>query len=385
MKNKLAVILNLVEKSDQLSPLTDHRPIASLPFASRYRIIDFIFSSMQSAELMSAALFISGSGHSLYDHVRSGSAWGLDSSIGGGIFTHSQIDLKINKEDAKEEIALYYDNHRKYIQKTTAQHILLTGSKILMNINLDSFRNHHIQAQHAITAAFKQIDPSMLNIDADLTAFDTQFEKPSTIQSVYSIGEESKQKPKIALDLNTLIVEKKFFLNYLDVAEAKEELISSKNLIQFAIEQATTINAFEYTGYCKVISDVPSYYQANMDMLEERKFNSLFYRNTPIITRTHHSSPSYYGPDSLVKQSLLASGSIVYGLIEKSVVFRNNFIGKNTQVTNSILMPGVNVGEGARIENAIIDKDVKIDGGVELIGRSDEPLIVKKGTHIHNY
>ena len=69
MKNKYAAIFNLVEEKNDLLPLTKRRPVATLPIAGRYRLIDFPFSSLSNAQIRSAALFISGSGRSLYDHV----------------------------------------------------------------------------------------------------------------------------------------------------------------------------------------------------------------------------------------------------------------------------------------------------------------------------
>ena len=70
VKNKLCAILNLTEDDQLLKPLTQNRPIAALPFADRYRVIDFALSSICHAEIDSVALFIAESGRSIYDHIR---------------------------------------------------------------------------------------------------------------------------------------------------------------------------------------------------------------------------------------------------------------------------------------------------------------------------
>ena len=62
MKTKYAAILNLVEEENELLPLTSKRPVASLPIACRYRLIDFPFSGLFNAKVQSASLFIAGSG-----------------------------------------------------------------------------------------------------------------------------------------------------------------------------------------------------------------------------------------------------------------------------------------------------------------------------------
>ena len=70
VKNKLCAILNLTEDDKALKPLTNTRPIAGLPFANRYRIIDFMLSDICYAEIDSVALFIAESGRSIYDLIR---------------------------------------------------------------------------------------------------------------------------------------------------------------------------------------------------------------------------------------------------------------------------------------------------------------------------
>src|SRR5690606_9252337 len=114
MRNSFCAILNVVEDGIKLHPLTKKRPIAALPMASRYRLIYFTFTALHNAEATSESLFISGSGHSLYDHIRSGYEWGLDSTIGGGVFTHSQLDLK--ETAAREGNNLTYsEDQRNYV------------------------------------------------------------------------------------------------------------------------------------------------------------------------------------------------------------------------------------------------------------------------------
>ena len=93
-KNRISAIVNLTEDNTVTLPLTNARPIAALPFAGRYRVIDFVLSSIAYAEIDSVAMFIGESGRSIYDHVRSGESWDLDNKIRGGIFTYSQQNWK---------------------------------------------------------------------------------------------------------------------------------------------------------------------------------------------------------------------------------------------------------------------------------------------------
>ena len=86
-KGDLAAIIDLNEPDDQIQPLTAARPIGTLPFAGRYRLIDFPLSSLDHANVRSMAIFLPKSGRSVTDHIRSGSTWNMD-QITGGIFTY---------------------------------------------------------------------------------------------------------------------------------------------------------------------------------------------------------------------------------------------------------------------------------------------------------
>src|SRR5699024_8419740 len=92
------------------------------------------------------------------------------------------------------------------------------------------------------------------------------------------------------------------------------------------------VKGYEYTGYLKPIEDIPSYFEANMDMLTENNFNALFYRESPVRTKSKNSAPTYYGKSSNVTNSLLANDSEIYGTVENSLISRRNLILKDAKI-----------------------------------------------------
>lgn len=141
--------------------------------------------------------------------------------------------------------------------------------------------------------------------------------------------------------------------------------------------------AFEYTGYLSNISSIKSYYDANMDMLTPNKFYSLFFSNQKVYTKVKNEEATYFDKQSNVSNSQLASGSIIKGYLDHSIVSRNCLLEKGTRVVNSIIFPKVKIGEGATIENTIIDKCVKVASGVTLKGSLDKPLVIPKFSEIN--
>lgn len=382
MKTKYAAILNLVEEEDELLPLTQRRPVASLPIACRYRLIDFPFSSLFNAKVRSASLFISGSGRSLYDHIRSGVSWGLDNVSGGGVFTHSQVRLKTEKiEESGYEN--YYDDHETFVRRANAEYVLLLGSSILANVQLDSMLNFHLDKESDITVAYKNMKRNDLKENTIFSTYEFDNGKDNRIIKVSPVAEMESDEDSISFGLNILIAETGVFLDYLNRLKNERKLVSVENILKLAVlDQYTKVKGYEYTGYLKAIEDVSSYFEANMDMLDQDNFNALFYRESPVLTKTKNSAPTYYGENSQVNNSLFANDTEVYGFIENSLVSRRNFLCQHSTIKNSILFQGCYVDEGADLNYVILDKRVHIEKGVKLEGTPEAPIVIPKGARV---
>ncbi|UJF16527.1 hypothetical protein LZ578_05345 [Jeotgalibaca sp. MA1X17-3] len=129
--NSMCAIINMTEASTQkLFPLTWMRPISALPFASRYRMVDFSLSSISHAGMDSVAIFIGGTGRSVYDHIRRGAEWNLASRLRGGIFTYSQTYMKqfmIEQTYGQDD---FYSNHKEFLQKSKAEYVVVMGGAL---------------------------------------------------------------------------------------------------------------------------------------------------------------------------------------------------------------------------------------------------------------
>lgn len=383
MKTKYAAILNLVEKEEDLLPLTRGRPVASLPFASRYRLIDFPFSSLTNAEVRSAALFISGSGRSLYDHMRSGITWGLDNVADGGVFTHSQIDLKTSLDDTSLMDMNYYYDHENYLNRSESEYVVLTGSRILANVQLNAMLTYHLDKESDITVAYKKVPRSEVREATSYSGYQFAEDNGLRINAIVPLTELPNSEENVNFGLDFLLARKEVVLDYINRLRDRNLLVSVENMLRLAIESNhTEINGYEYTGYMKPIEDVRSYFEANMDMLDEDKFNGLFYREAPVITKSKNSAPTYYGESSEVRNAQLANDCEVYGTVENSVVFRKNFLCQDTKITNSIILQNCFVDEGAELDYVILDKRVHIEKGAKLKGTPENPLVVPKEARV---
>lgn len=378
VKNKICAIINLTEDSSSLHPLTHNRPIAALPFAGRYRIIDFMLSDISYSGIESVGLFIGGSGRSIYDHIRSGSSWHLESIIRGGIFTFSHQDWKreLRLDDGNEE---FYDNHKIFIERSRAQCVFVSGSKIIANVDIRSIHNQHLANEKDITVVYKHFPEGDLSAQAKLSYGVVLDDDKNILRfSDQSLDNEPECNN---VSLNMYLISKEAMKKMIDRAIEEEVYLELNELIQHYIDDFS-VNGYEYTGYAANIDTVEKYYAANMDMLNYSNYSSLFNTSIPILTKPKHGTPAFYTEDSDVRSSFVGTDSYIGGKVVNSILNRRVDIKEGASVANSILLQGTKVGENAQIEYAIIDKNTVIDAGAKIIGSPDNIKVIAKGSHI---
>lgn len=381
MKNKISAILLLNEDGTKLQPLTRMRPIASLPFGCRYRLIDFPFSSLYSAEIDSAALFIGGSGRSLYDHIRSGHEWGLDSTIGGGVFTFSQLEMKSELDEHYTGQLGYSQNQIDYVTRSRSEYTVVMGSKMLCMIDIDALLRYHIEKEAEITLVYKNVPKNFTEEETADRCFVIDSGNEGLISGTVNVSEVPDDAIKMALSMNIAIMRSDKFIEYVKEAERLDLRGNLAALFDLAIDQERAAG-YEYTGYLKNINNIQSYYEANMEMLEEINYNALFNRTHPVVTKSKNGSPTFYSKTANVRNVQLASDCIIEGNVEDSLIFRKVKILQQATVKKSIIMQGSKIDKGAYLEYVILDKDVYIGPGVHLKGTAQSPLVIEKHSSV---
>lgn len=372
--NSICAILNLTEDETALYPLTRVRPIASLPFASRYRLVDFNLSSISHAEIKSVGMFIAGSGRSIYDHIRSGSVWNLESGLTGGIFTYSQQLLKEIQEHNGDDMD-YYMNHKEFIARSKGEYVIVMGSKILANVDIKAIMQHHLAKDGALTVVYKTVPRSFLENRPDEKVL--KIDRDEYLVRLTDAKDAPEDLERLAISMNMYFMRADKMLELIQRAEAEDVQLDSGKLIEHYMPEYQ-INTYEYTGYMANIDSIPAYFNANMEMLEKNKFSSLFHGSQNVITKVKNGAPTYYSKEAHVKNAQFATGCFVEGTVEDSLIFRKVNIAKGAEVRKSIIMQGAEIGEGAILEYCILDKNVTIGPGVTLKGTKDNIVVIEK-------
>lgn len=365
----ICAILGNVPRFDGLLPLTENRPLDTLPFDCKYRLIDFPLSSIANANVHSMFMvFNEGETRSLFDHIGGGKEWNLDSVQNSFFIYFHQDFLKQKKEGLP-----YYASIIDYLEKSEAEYTIFMGSNMLCTVDVLDVLTFHEQKKNQLTIVYKKMSRDavtekdyVLNITNDHIA-----------QGAHPFKEEAVAD-KLNLCMDIYFVQTKWLIEQLEIGQLNDSPINIQKYLRTKIGEIET-SAYEYTGYLGNIYDVGSYFKANMDMLDPEKFNSLLYTNQKIYTKLKNEVPTYYSENSTIKNSQCATGCIIEGSLENSLVSRRTKVKKDASINHAMIMSNATIGEGAKIDYAILDKNVTVEAGVTICGTPEYPVIIEKG------
>lgn len=377
MINSKAEALGIIfpNSYDSLVPeLVTERLMASIPFASRYRMCDFMISSMVHCGIDNISILVRKNYHSLMDHLGSGREWDLTRKNGGlnivPPYAQKQVKVYEGRIEALESI-------RGYLKKQTEKYVIMTDSNIAVNFDFNDLLHAHIESgADAMVVYRKQEIPKPL-IKQSTEALDLYYALGVNGDHVSKIYINPTEKGEMNFCLNIYVVERELLIRMIDDAFVHGYTSFVRDILERQIEHLD-VRGYCYDGYVAEIHDMKSYFEENMKLLEEENLNALFSGNQ-IYTKIRDDNPTRYINGSKAKNVMVADGCVIEGEVENSILFRGVHIGKGAKVKNCVLMQDTVVEDNASVEYVITDKDVTITEGKSLTGNDSFQVFVAKG------
>lgn len=369
----MCAIIGNEHEYTSLLPLTKNRPLSTLYFDCKYRIMDFALSSVVNANIRNVFMIMNeGRIKSVFDHLGGGREWGLD-SIGSYQYISFYQDILRRKAEGKT----YFDDVIDYLQKSKASYTVFISNKILANVDLRAVLKIHQAQNNEITAVFKRVARNDIASDDQILTLGEN----GTVLGTKKFNDLSEKDDTYNLAMGIFIANTDWLIKALD---AGQNAGAPTSIEEFLVSELIKVksSAYEYTGYMSNIYSVKSYYQANMDMLNPEKFNSLLFSSQKVITRTKNEVATYFTEDSEVRRSQFATGCVIKGKVEDSLISRRTVVENGAEVIGSVLMGSANVGENTSVKYAILDKNVTIDANLKIEGTPEKPVVIEKDTHV---
>lgn len=377
MINSKAEALGIIfpNSYDSLVPeLVTERLMASIPFASRYRMCDFMISSMVHCGIDNISILVRKNYHSLMDHLGSGREWDLTRKNGGlnivPPYAQKQVKMYEGRIEALESI-------RGYLKKQNEKYVIMTDSNVAVNFDFNDLLHAHMASGADATVVYRkqEIPDSMIRQSTETV--DMYYALGINGDHVSKIYVNPTEKGKMNFCLNIYVMERECLIRMIDDAYVHGYTNFVRDILERQIEHLD-VRGYCYDGYVAQIHDMKSYFEENMKLLQEENLNALFSGNQ-IYTKIRDDNPTRYINGSKAKNIMVADGCVIEGEVENSVLFRGVRIGKGAKVKNCVLMQDTVVEDNASVEYVITDKDVTITEGKSLTGNDSFQVFVAKG------
>ena len=349
-----AVILAGGEGS-RLSVLTEKRTKPAVPFAGKYRIVDFALSNCVNSGIVDVMILAQYRPQSLVEHIGSGAPWDLNRDFTGGVKILTPYKAR-NDSDWYAGTADAVQQNFGFIKKGSPDLVLVLSGDHIYTMDYEPMISFHMDHGADLTIGTIRVpmdEASRFGILAvnkkyKVTSF---VEKPSNPPSnLANMG---------VYLFNRSLLDRVLWEDRQDESSAHD---FGKNIIPKLIKDKANVRAFPYTGYWMDVGTVASYWQSQMDLLSPAPPLKLYDRNWVIYTRTEERPPARMPADAYIYASMICNGC---------------FIEKGAHVESSILSPGVIVRPGAVVRESVILTDCVIESGAVV-----ERAVLDKRVHV---
>lgn len=353
--------------------LVNVRLMASIPFASRYRMIDFILSSMVNCGIDNISIMANNNYQSLMDHLGSGREWDLVRK-NGGLNIFPPFAEKSTKRYIGRVGAL--SNLLDFLRRQKEKYVILSDTNLAANFDFNEMINAHVSSGADVTIAYREQEiPEGFRHTSDNTKgyYYTLDINNGRISKIYV---NSKDDGIQNFSINIYVIERELLIRLVNEASVLGQEYFERDILLPQLDKLN-VQAYKYDGYTAYISSIKSYFDENMKLLDDHNLDALF-DPAPIYTKIRDDNPTAYLEGSKATNVMVADGCLIEGEIENSVLFRGAKVGKGAKVKNCILMQDTIIEAGADVEYLITDKNVTVTAGKELKGTDTFPVYIAK-------
>ncbi len=356
-----------------LSRLTTDRTVASIPFACRYRLIDFCLSNLVNADISNIYIVANYNYRSLLEHIGSGKDWDLARREGGITMISPFQTAYASSSNALFSTHLEaLKSMKEYINELKEDYVVLMDSDNVLNIDIANVIKEHEASGAEITFVTTKVDKD----------FTSKFPKMMLAEDDGRITDIAMSSTYIDknpdLSLNIFVMKTLHLRTIIEEADA----YSLNSLAKMFIDTYKDVNynVYRHDGYVATVSSFLDYYKHSIALAKnpEARDSILWKKEFPIYTKVHNSAPTVHASTAVVENSIIADECVIEGTVINSVIFRGVHIGRGTVVKDSVLFHGTYVEDNANLNCIVTDKDVHITSGVELSGNPNMPFYIQK-------
>ena len=369
-----------------LSVLSQKRVKPSVPFAGKYRIIDFVLSNCANSGMSNVGILTQYQPRSLNDHIRTGRPWDLDRGLSGGVrllppYQHNDGSLDWYRGTAD---AVY--QNLDFILEHKGDTVLVLSGDHVYKMDYGPLIRYHQQRQADVTICVTDVPLEKASRPGDIVT-----NEDGRVVEFYA---RPRNPPGVLAFMGMYVFRTQVLAECLiqDARLPDSSHDFGKDVLPRMLALGNRLYVYPFKGYWVDVGTVRAYWEANMDLLLPNPPLDLLDPHWSIRTRGEARPPVNICPGAAVSNSLIANGCVIEGRVEGSVLSPGVHVRSGAVVQDSIIFSDCEIGAGAIVERAILDKNVvvgksacvgsglkgapdrshpdEINGGLTLVGKS---------------
>lgn len=356
MRNVAAVIL-AGGQGERLGVLAAKRAKPAVPFAGKYRIIDFTLSNCVNSGIYQVAVLTQYRPHSLNDHIGIGRPWDLDRAR-GGVRILQPFQGRRNSDWYKGTADAVYQN-QSFLGDWRADVFLILSGDHVYKMDYNAMLAFHEDHRADATVGVMEVPL------AEAHRFGTMVTNPDG--RVIRFEEKPSEPTSNLISMGIYVFERDVLRRRLE--EDARIVGSRRDFGRDVVPRMVDMDrvfAYPFKGYWKDVGTIASYWETNMGLLNDPPDFDLYDTDWVIHTRSEERPPARITERAVVHRSLVSNGCIVNGAVEHSVLSPGVFVAESAIVRDSILFTDCIVGPGSVLDRVILDKGVVVGADVRL-------------------
>ena len=379
-KKTLALIL-AGGRGSRLKHLTKWRAKPSVPFGGKFRIIDFPLSNCINSGIRQVGVLTQYKAHSLILHIQRG--WSFLRGEFGEFVELWPAQQRIENSWYTGTADAVYQN-LDIIRNHNADYVLILAGDHIYRMDYGTMIAHHVETGADMTVGCIEVDLEKAKEFGVMTADDqgrvVEFaEKPANPKPMPGSTDKALASMGIYVFNTGFLIEQ--LIKDSDMSNSTHDF--GKDIIPGVIDKYRVM-AYSFQdpksqrqAYWRDVGTVDAFWAANLELIGVTPELNLYDQTWPIWTYQEQLPPAKFIFDDddrrgMAVDSMVSGGCIISGaVVRHSLLFSNVRINSYSEVTDSVILPGVDIGRNCRISKAVIDRGCNIPEGM-VIGEDRE-------------
>jgi glucose-1-phosphate adenylyltransferase len=369
-------------KGTRLYPLTRERAKPAVPFGGKYRIIDFVLSNFVNSGIHSIYVLTQFRSQSLLQHLSEG--WQYGGLLKSHFIINVPAQMRSEKESWYEGTADAIFQNINLVEQSDPHLVAIFGGDHIYRMNVASMIDYHVAKRAEVTVAaipvprHQSVEFGVIEANEDGRIMGFHEKKadaptmPGDSSRVYASMGNYIFSTRTALDLLTNDAKNPHSRHDFGM-DILPKLAGSAPMYAYNFEtNRIPGESGDSVPYWRDVGTIDAFYEANMDLNNVKPDLNLYNREWPVRSTSYPDPPAKFvfdedGRRGEALDSIVSGGCILSGgLVRKSVLGRGVRVHTGAAVEGCVIMDNCDIGRHAKLQRAILDKNVRIPANTEV-------------------